>query len=503
MSEKLKILLVSAEVAPFAKVGGLADVAGALPKALKAMGHDVRVVMPGYKMVLDNPAYAVKTKLKTLDVPLGNRSVSCAVKQTTIAKDIPVYLISASYFEQSVDSKTVYVEGSEPYAFFARAVLEMLRCIHPSWKPDVIHCNDWHTGLLPAYKTAFYSHDPVVGDAACVFTIHNLAYQGEFDYSILAEYGLPESFYTMDGLECYGKVNFLKSGIVFSNMVSTVSPMYCCEIQCSDYGCRLDGLLRYINGLGRLRGILNGIDYEEFDPATDGRIAHNYSLEDLSGKARNKAVLQRDMGLPVDPDVPLIGLISRLADQKGLDLIKAASSQMMKLGVQFVLLGTGDPGYEKYFKQLEARYPEQVKANIGFDVKLAQQIYAGSDMFLMPSRFEPCGLGQLISLRYGTIPIVRATGGLADTIVDYRKGDALSNGFSFKEYTSSALLATVKRAIGVYRDREEWLSLVRTALASDFSWNASAGKYADFYRDAMSIRHLPVSAFMNQPGLAA
>lgn len=497
MPHKLKILVVSAEVAPFAKVGGLADVAGALPKALKAMGHDVRVAMPGYKMIEANPAYSVKDAVKSLKVPLGDKTVKCSIKHTKIGKNIPVYLVSAPYFAKSVDSKTVYVQGSEPYAFFARAVLEMLRSMKPTWTPDVIHCNDWHTGLLPVYKSVLYADDPVLGDAACVFTIHNLAYQGEFDFSILSEYGLPESLYTMDKLECYGKVNFLKAGIVYSDLVSTVSPTYSCEIRTCDYGCRLEGLLCYMDGLGRLRGILNGIDYEEFDPATDPRIKHNYGLADVRGKAKNKRDLQSQMGLPTSAKAPVIGLVSRLADQKGLDLIKAAMTKMMKLGVQFVVLGTGDQVYEKFFASLESNHPDQVKANIGFDVNLAQLIYAGSDMFLMPSRFEPCGLGQLIALRYGTIPVVRATGGLADTIVDYSSENPKSNGFAFAEYSPSALLSTVKRAVEVYGNKSEWESLVRRALACDFSWRSSAGSYVEFYQDALEQRKLPQAVLAN------
>ena len=487
MSRKLKILVVSAEVAPFAKVGGLADVAGALPKALKAMGHDVRVAMPGYKMVQDNPAYNVKTKVKSFNVPLGWRNIEASVKQTTIGKDIPVYLVCAPYFENSVDSKSVYVSGSEPYAFFARAVLEMVRNMKPGWKPDVIHCNDWHTGLLPVYKSVLFADDPVLGQAASLFTIHNLAYQGEFDRSILADYGLPEDLFCMNKLECYGSVNFLKAGIMFSNLVNTVSQTYAHEIQTEEYGCRLEGLLGHVENQGRLRGILNGIDYEEFDPATDKRIPYHFTAQDTNGKAKDKKALQAAMGLPTDSKAPVIGLVSRLADQKGLDLIKAATPGMLKLGVQFILLGTGDAAYEKYFSQLEAKHPDQVKANIGFDAKLAQQIYAGCDMFLMPSKFEPCGLGQLISLRYGTIPIVRSTGGLADTIVDYKSGDPESNGFVFSEYTKEALAETIERAVSTYQNKKEWKKLVQTAMNDDFSWGASAGKYVDFYNDAMEV----------------
>ncbi len=497
MSKKLKILIVSAEVAPFAKVGGLADVAGALPKSLKAMGHDVRVVMPGYKMIENNPAYNVKSKFKNVEVQLGWRNLSCNINQTTIGKDVPVYLVSAPYFDNSVDSKSVYVAGSEPYAFFAKAVLEMVRQMKPAWKPDVIHCNDWHTGLLPVFKKELYSDDPMVGKAACVFTVHNLAYQGEFDRSILADYGLPESLFNMDQVECHDSVNFLKAGMVFSDLVSTVSPTYAAEIQTCEYGCRLDGLLCYLNEQGRVRGILNGIDYEEFNPATDKRIKANYSADDPKGKAKCKKDLQAAMGLPTDAKVPVMGLVSRLADQKGLDLIKAAMPKMMKLGLQFVVLGTGDAMYEKFFTEMEAKYPTQVKANIGFDLKVAQLIYGGSDTFLMPSRFEPCGLGQLIALRYGTIPVVRSTGGLADTIVDYKEGDPKSNGFVFSQYTPEALLKTVARSVEAFGSKPVWTKLVQTALSSDFSWNASAGHYIDFYTEAMEAEASSAPRYAN------
>lgn len=496
MSKKLRVLFVSAEVSPLAKVGGLADVAGALPKALASMGHDVRIVMPGYKMIEDNPNYKIKTRIKDLQVPLGQKMVSGSVKQMSLG-DVPVYLINAPYFDAAVDSRSVYQPGSEPYAFFSRAVLEMLCALKPAWKPDVIHCNDWHTGMLPVYKSVLYTHDEAISKAASVFTVHNLAYQGEFDYSVLDEIGLPGWLYTMDKLECYGKVNFLKAGIVFSDIVSTVSPTYACEIQTDEYGCRLQGLLTYVNDLGRLHGILNGIDYEEFDPACDCRISCKYT--DSRGKARNKSALQKTMGLPVDSKVPVIGMVSRLADQKGLDLIRDSASKIMKTGAQLVILGTGDSQYEQFFADLERKYPEQVKANIGFDMKLAQQIYAGSDMFLMPSRFEPCGLGQLISLRYGTIPIVRRTGGLADTIVNYSPTDESSNGFVFTEYTPAAFMKAVKHAVETFGDGREWKRLVSTALASDYSWCAQASRYVDFYAEAVRMhRKEPATAYLNE-----
>lgn len=485
-TRKLKILLVAAEVAPFAKVGGLADVAGALPKALKKMGHDVRVVMPCYRMIEDNPAYGVTDVLAPFPVHIHDGYTEMAhVRKTAIAGDVPVYLIGSDrYFVDATESRKVYSMSHEPYVFFDRAVVEFVPRLEPSWTPDIVHCNDWHTGLVPVYLRTFFREHATWANAAVVFTIHNLAYQGEFDFEVLRYAGLPDYLFTYDKLEFYGRMSFMKGGLTFADYVNTVSKTYAQEIQTPEFGCRLEGLLRYLAAEGRLTGIVNGIDYDEYNPATDPRIAAHFDASDLKGKAACKKDLQKLSGLPLDKKAPLIGLISRLADQKGFDLIRAAADALMALPIQFVLLGTGDPHYEAFFRELEQRYPEKVRAHIGFDAALAQKIYAGSDMFLMPSRFEPCGLGQLMSLRYGAIPIVRATGGLADTITDYDPATGTGNGFSFKEYDAGAMLATVERAVKTFQDAAAWKALTVAALKTDFSWNASAAQYVELFQRA-------------------
>ncbi len=489
MEDKLNILLVAAEVAPYAKVGGLADVVGALPKALKAMGHDVRVVMPCYKMVESNPKFTVSDLLPTFSVPINDQKTEwAAVKQTLIADDIPVYLIRHKrYFTEATESKKLYSLEPEPYIFFSRAVLEMVPRLKPEWRPDVIHCNDWHTGLCPVYLRQYYSNTSNWQNCASVFTIHNLAYQGEYDRDMLVKAGLPESLFTYERLEFYGRFNFLKAGLVYSDMINTVSETYAKEIQTAEYGCRMEGLLRYLDSEGKLTGIVNGIDYEEYNPATDPRIPFHYSAEDLDGKWKNKGALQREVGLPETGDVPLIAVISRLADQKGFDLIAEIAPKLMRNPIQLIVLGTGEPKYETFFTNLQKSNPQRVSAKIGFDPSLAQRIYAGSDLFLMPSRFEPCGLGQLMSMRYGSIPIARFTGGLADTVGDVI--DAKSGtGFIFANYEANELLKTIKRAVRAYENKEEWYELVSRAMSQDFSWNSSARSYVALYLRSMDQR---------------
>ncbi len=439
----MRILLATAEAAPFAKVGGLADVAGALPKALKALGHDVRLIMPCYRMIEENPRYAVQETLPPFDVPIHwQYSERASVKETRLDGDIPVYLIRSDlYFQGAVNSQTLYVSEPEPYIFFNRSVMEAIPRLAPAWEPDVLHCNDWHTGLAPIYLDLYYRGVPAWRDTARVFTIHNLAYQGAYNRHYLWRAGLPEDLFRYDRLEFYGQVNFMKGGLIYSELSNTVSETYAAEIQTPEYGAGLEGLLRHLAAQNRLTGIVNGIDYEEFDPATDPRIASRYSAADPAGKQACKQALQKEFALPVDAGALLIGIVSRLADQKGLDLVAEAAWQMLERPVQFIILGTGDPRYENLFRDLEGRYPSRFKAYIGFDANLAQRIYAGSDLFLMPSRFEPCGLGQLISLRYGTIPLVRATGGLADTVEDY--GTGAGDGFVFHDYDAGALLHTL------------------------------------------------------------
>ena len=494
-TKKLNILLISAEVAPFAKVGGLADVAGGLPKALKALGHDVRVMMPCYKMVEENPAYDVEDCLLEFPVPVGQGETETAfVKQTRITGEnlteaIPVYLVGnvpvngkSGHFQDATDSAAVYTYAPEPYAFFARAALEAVKRLRPAWKPDILHCNDWHTGLVPVYAKQFYAADPALKNAKTIFTIHNLAYQGDFRREHWAATGLPDSLYRIEGLEFHGGWSFMKGGLQFSDAVNTVSENYACEIQTPEYGCGLDGLLRHLARQGKLRGIVNGIDLEEFNPAADSRIAANFSASDPSGKAKCKAALQSELKLPKKAGVAVIGLISRLADQKGFDILSQCLEKALELPVQFVLLGKGDPRYADFFTALQTKYPDQVRACIAFDVELAQRIYAGSDLFLMPSRFEPCGLGQMIALRYGSVPIVRATGGLADTILDFDPQDAPDgNGFVFEDYRADELLATIERAVHCWNKKPVRQTLLCNALQSDFSWERSALRYQEMF----------------------
>ncbi len=486
----MNILFVAAEVAPFAKVGGLADVAGALPKALKALGHDVRIAMPCYRMIEENPRYAVRNLIAPFDIPIHwQYTERASVRETRADGDVPVYLVrNDHYFQGAVDSKSVYSLEPEPYIFFCRAVMEAIPRLDPAWKPDVIHCNDWHTGLCPVYLDLYYRDKRAWADTARVFTIHNLAYQGEFSRHYLWRAGLPEDLFTYDRLEFFGRVNFMKGGLIFSEIVNTVSETYSREIQTPEYGANLDGLLRHLAWHNRLSGIVNGIDYEEFNPSTDSRIAARYSAADPTGKRTCKRALQRECGLPEDDRAMVIGMVSRLTDQKGFDLVHQAAWRLMQLPVQIVLLGTGDRHYEQFFRDLEAGNRSRVRANLTFNADLAQRIYAGSDLFLMPSRFEPCGLGQLISLRYGTVPLVRATGGLADTVQDHTDG-RMGTGFMFQEYSAGALIHALERALEAFGRPEEWATLVRAGMEANFSWSGSAQKYAELYMRARDRWH--------------
>ncbi|NPV69414.1 MAG: glycogen synthase GlgA [Firmicutes bacterium] len=480
LDRNLKIILASSEVAPFAKVGGLADVAGSLPKALTALGNDVRVVMPRYKAVTPEET------IMDFPVQVGDRKETAVVKATGIEakvnggwKRVPVYLIdNYQYFDR--DGVYGYPDDAERFIFFSKAVLEMLPRL--GFQPDIIHCNDWETAPVPLMLNEFYANDPFFSKVCTVFTIHNLAYQGNFPIDVLRLMGVGEHLFHPGGVEFYGSVSFMKAGITYSDVINTVSKKYAQEIQTAEFGERMEGLLRKRGD--DLYGIVNGINYHEFNPRTDPRIYKNFDSTMVGDKKENKFALQKEMNLHVR-DVPLIGLVSRLVDQKGLDIVLEAMPEILGMDVQLILLGTGDPHYERMFKSLSESNPGKVAAFIGFNGILAQRIYAGADMFLMPSRFEPCGLGQLISLRYGTIPVVRHVGGLADTIFDYDAGTGMGNGFSFKEYSSDALMSALRRAISAYSDREKWRRLVQSAMDLDFSWNRSAAEYMDLYDRAL------------------
>ncbi len=482
----MRILLASSEVAPFAKTGGLADVAGALPKALNRLGHDVRVVLPKYRMV-DAEKHGLRLNLRTLPVPVAGTLMDAAIWEGAIGP-VPVYFIQQDeYFDREglyqIDGRD-HPDNAERFAFFSRAVLELTRSIN--FLPTVFHCNDWQTGLVPTYLRTIYQRAADLRGTGVLFTIHNLGYQGLFRPAAMAAADLSQDLFNPFGVEFYGKVNFLKAGLVFSDLISTVSKKYAQEIQTEEFGAGLDGVLR--SRQRDVYGILNGIDYEEWHPNRDTFIAAHFSRENLKGKAACKAALQRTFGLPEKPDTPVLAVISRLAVQKGIDLIADVLDQMLALKTQFVLLGTGEPPLHKAFEAMKARYPAQVGLKLGFDVALSHQIEAGADMFLMPSRYEPCGLNQMYSLAYGTIPLVRATGGLDDTIQPYHPGSGQGNGFKFAEASAEALLATVREAVALYRKPEQWKRLMQNAMACDFSWDRSAREYEALYRE-IAARH--------------
>ena len=482
----LKILILGSEMVPFAKTGGLADVVGSLPKALatlqngNAVLHDVRVAIPRYKQIED-AAY-----LMDFPVKIGERNATAIIRTRAVEaqyqgvhRNLPVYMTdNYHYFYR--DGLYMFPDEAERFAFFCRAVLEMLPRL--GWQPDVIHCNDWQTGPIPLLLRTGYG-GPFYHRIATVFTIHNLQYQGNFPPEALALFDLDEDFFTPEGIEFYGTVSFMKAGIKYADVVSTVSRTYAREIQTPAMGERMDGILRQRSD--DLYGIVNGINYHEFDPGTDQRIYRNFDAHDPAGKKDNKYALQKEMGLPVR-DVPVLGLISRLVDQKGLDIILEIVDELMPAEMQLVVLGSGDPHYEKLFARLRDEFPQKVGVFIGFNAILAQRIYAGADMFLMPSRFEPCGLGQLISMRYGTVPVVRSTGGLADTVHDFNPATGSGNGFVFEPYTGEALLTAIRRALKLYReDPAHWGQLVRRVMELDYSWARSAVEYLQLYQEAL------------------
>ena len=489
----MRILIAASEVVPFAKTGGLADVAGALPRALRALGHDVRVILPRYRSVL--PAkFPLRVLQEEMIVHFPANFQAGSVWQCEFpGTEMPAYFVRHDhYFDRDGlygEKGEDYPDNAERFAFFSMAAIWALKGMN--WQPDVIHCNDWQTALIPTYlrNLPILRDDPFYGAARTVYTIHNLAYQGSFGPAVLPRIGLDQSVYHPEGIEFYGSVNLMKAGIVYADALTTVSPRYSEEIQTPEFGCGMDGILRARKAhLGdRFKGIINGIDYAVWNPELDEHIAARYSAANLAGKARCKEALQRLSGLPPTPDVPLIGIISRLDKQKGFDLIEDCLDKIMDLGVQMVVLGTGDPAYHTMFEDAAKKYPDGLAIALTFNNPLAHQIEAGADMFLMPSRYEPCGLNQMISLKYGTIPIVRKTGGLADSICDATVAtirDAVGTGFVFEEYESKTLFAAVKRAVRLYREKpEQWSKLIQNAMKQDFSWDRSARAYEALFQE--------------------
>ncbi len=476
----MKIYYIASEVAPYAKTGGLADVAGALPPALSALGHDVRLIMPLYSAI-DPAAAGLQPILPEIKVYFPGETQVGRIHAARMPDGrTPIYFVDhPGYFHREglyQDRGGDFADNAERFGFFCMAALWALRGL--DWRPDIIWCNDWQTGLAPAFlaNLSFFQESEFYSHARRIFTIHNLAFQGLFDSAYVAWFGLPWSAFTMEGMEYYGQVNLLKSGIVYSDAITTVSRQYAEEIQCEEFGCGLDGVLRARHD--SLTGILNGIDDSIWNPETDPLIPATYSARDMAGKAACKAALQRKLGLPADPGMPLVGAISRLADQKGFDLVAKAAASIMAHDVQFVLLGTGAERYHDIFERLAREFPDRAAIRLAFDNTLAHEIEAASDMFLMPSRYEPCGLNQLYSLRYGAVPIARRVGGLADSIVDPEDDPRAATGFLFREYSHLALLEALQRALRLYRDDPAgWDEMRRRGMRQDFSWRASAQEY--------------------------
>lgn len=474
--KKTKVLFVSSEVDPFCKTGGLADVVASLPKALSKLGLDVRVVMPKYKSIPQK--YSEKLEyLGFIYVDISWRHQFCAILKLE-QDDITYYFLDNEYYFIR-DGLYGYNDDAERFAFFSKAVIEMLPFL--DYKPDIIHCNDWQTGVVSLLLKANYKHMDFYSDIKTIFTIHNLKYQGVFPKECLNELlGIGWEYFTSDGIEFYDQVNYLKAGLVYSDAITTVSKTYAEEIKTGYFGENLNNILT--KRADDLYGILNGIDMVEMDPAADQRIFVNYDVEQLDGKLTNKNLLQKALGLQERSDIPIMSIITRLVDQKGLDLIGFVMEDILKLDIQFVVLGTGEQCYEQMLMYYQSRYTDKLSVNLKYDAVLAQRIYAGSDIFLMPSLFEPCGLSQMFSLRYGTIPVARETGGLKDTIEPYNELTGEGNGFTFTRYNAHDMLYAIKQAIHFFYHRATWTHLMRNGMTLDFSWEKSAKEYMNLYK---------------------
>jgi len=473
---KIKVLFVTSEVAPFSGTGGLGEVAGSLPRAVNdGKDCEVRVISPLYGSFPEARRKDLEFVCWTF-IELSWRRQYCGVFKLKEGNTVHYFIDNEYYFKR--DRLYGYGDDGERFAFFSKAVIDILPRI--GYKPDVLHCNDWQTALVPIYYKLFYMYTEGFGGIKTVFTIHNIEYQGWFDRSMLGDvFGIPDNEFF--SVEHFGEINLMKGAIDYTDFLTTVSPTYAQEILSREYAHTLDGdLWRNRN---KLRGILNGVDTETYDPEKNQALFKHYSADDKSGKKICKAELQKMLGLPVKADVPLIAMITRLASHKGIDIVKAAMNELLSRDLQFVVLGTGDPDYENYFRYIQNVYPDKIKAIIAFNKDLSHKIYSGADMFLMPSVSEPCGLSQMMACRYGTIPIVRETGGLKDSITDAYNGD-IGNGYKFGRYAADDLINAVDRATGLYRDYpDKWKGLVDRAMRTDFSWHVSAEEYVKLYKE--------------------
>ena len=483
----MKILFATSEVVPFAKTGGLADVCGALPAELAQLGNEVSIFLPAYREAIESGQSNERVELD-FKIPIGNKQVKGHLLKSRLpGTNVTVYLVEQDdyydrpqlYREQNKD----YKDNCERFVFFCRSVMEAIRLL--DLRVDLIHCNDWQTGLIPAYLRIEYAGARGYENIATVMTIHNMAYQGQFWHWDMLLTGLDWKYFNWHQLEFFGKLNLLKTGLVFADAINTVSPRYAQEIQSAPMGCGLEGVLAHRSHF--LHGILNGVDYSVWNPATDEYLPLQYGPNDWQqGKTAAKNFLRKELGLPLDDKAPLIGMIGRLADQKGLDLVVDVLPQwLQKTNVQWIVLGSGEEKYHEIFRRLATQFPDKLAVQLKFSNPLAHCIEAAADMFLMPSLYEPCGLNQLYSLKYGTVPIVRATGGLADTIMDTDErtiADGSANGFVFESYQSSQLDQTLQRAVRYYQDKTRWANIVSTGMHQNWSWTRSAHEYLEMYR---------------------
>ncbi len=484
MSEAaLKLLMVASEAAPFAKTGGLADVIGSLPPALHALGHDVRLVMPWYRTVRGVTGNLRPSRRK-LSISMGNQVYQAGYRTGDIS-GMPVYFIDVPEFydrpELYGEHGQSYPDNAERFGLLSLAALELVRKL--KFVPDVIHTHDWQTGLVPVYLHQYREQDSFFFKTRSLFSIHNLGYQGVFPLATGRILGLDDSLLTPDGLEYYGQISLLKGGIRFADQVNTVSPTYCREIQTPEHGIGLDGLLR--SRADHLHGLLNGLDGNLWSPANDKSLTCSYRSQNLSGKIACKKDLQKKLGLPVSLDTPIVAMVARLDSQKGIELVLESWNEIMARDLQLVILGSGSPDFEHRLAEAASFYPDQASVSLRFDDALSRRIYAGSDLFLMPSRYEPCGLGQLIALRYGAVPLVHATGGLVDTIFDPLTSADQANGFVFQEYRHDSLLHCLDRALATYAEPENWRSLMLHGMNQETSWVQAALQYEDLYRLCM------------------
>ncbi len=494
MAKGFNVLFVTSEVFPYSKTGGLADISNSLPQALNSLGNDVRIVTPKYGQLDERKLQIHEIKrLKDLKISANGKETKFSIKSSFIHgknTKAQMYLLeNQDYFKnkgiyQNSKTKKDFPNNDERYIFFCKAAIEILEILQ--WKPDVIHCNDWQTCLIPAFIKTVYKNNDYLKNIKTLFTIHNLAYQGNFPKSMFPKTGLPDSVLTEKGGLHYGQFSFLKTALNFADKISTVSEKYSEEIRSDkDFGCGLEDVL---NARKKdLTGILNGIDYSIWNPVVDKLIPYRYTYQEIPLKYENKRELLEKYKMEYDEEIPLLGIISRLVDQKGFDLIEKILPQLMKEDIKLIILGDGEEKYQKFLKNAEKKFKDKLAVEIGFDETLAHQIEAASDMFLMPSKYEPCGLNQMYSLRYGTVPIVRNTGGLADTIVDYRKPNG--NGFLFNKYDSSELLKIIQTALNLFKnDKAKWNKLLRQGMSLDFSWKVSAKKYMKLYKNISGLK---------------